>query len=542
MYLPLERTNVRDRSVFQNEATKHVALEGNSPPWGRIIFSLSAITVCAKIFGFAEKIVIAHYFGTTKTADVYFAVMAIVLSITFLIKELIHPSLLPVFARTLTHSANASGGLFRTAFLAVAGALVTGGIVFVAFSPSIVKCLAPGFSPSQKNTASLLLRCLTPGVICLGLMAVTYATLNARQKFLLSALGEMAFKLLVAIGFTILLPLMGIHAMAPVIGASACLCLLFHLYCLDDSRHLFIRNHGHYDQYFKKVLVLMGPLIVGVIFSHISDVVDNLLASQLPTGQLSYLNYAKRIVDAILLIGPVAVVTVAYSQMSQLSSQNRQEQFAQMFRKALRLLLYLSIPIACILIELRQPLLQCLFQHGSFDATSTRGTSSALLLYAVGLVTFSLDALFVYSFYAMSDTKTPVTYGVLCVLINIALAIALSAHFEYVGIAAALVAAKTIKVIMLGHRLRRRIKGVFDARIAVFLLKLAIATILLWITVKGLSVTAVAGSFLQITLMSLIAPALAGIAVFLVSSYLLGLDESKVLVSIVLRKRNPLRF
>ncbi|KKK49225.1 hypothetical protein LCGC14_3137180, partial [marine sediment metagenome] len=83
---------------------------------GRIVFSLSAIAVCTKIFGFAEKLVIAHFFGTADTADVYFASMGIVLSIVFLVKELIYPSLIPVFADSLPKSAYASGKLFREIF------------------------------------------------------------------------------------------------------------------------------------------------------------------------------------------------------------------------------------------------------------------------------------------------------------------------------------------------------------------------------------------------------------------------------------------
>jgi peptidoglycan biosynthesis protein MviN/MurJ (putative lipid II flippase) len=94
-------------------------------PLAGIVFSLSAIAVLAKVFGFAEKIVIAYFFGAGETTDVYFASVGVVLSVVFIVKELVYPSLLPVFAESMSESARASAGLFRKVFLSAAGVLTT---------------------------------------------------------------------------------------------------------------------------------------------------------------------------------------------------------------------------------------------------------------------------------------------------------------------------------------------------------------------------------------------------------------------------------
>ena len=80
----------------------------------------------------------------------------------------------------------------------------------------------------------------------------------------------------------------------------------------------------------------MGPLVIGVVFSHLSGLVDNMLASTLPTGHLSYLGYSKKLIDAILLIGPVALVTVVYSQLSHLALEPTKDEFKRLFIKAFR--------------------------------------------------------------------------------------------------------------------------------------------------------------------------------------------------------------
>lgn len=502
---------------------------------GRIICSLSVITVWAKVFGFAEKIVIAHFFGTSETADIYFAAMAVVLSLMFLIKELIYPAMLPVFTQTLEESPLLAGRLFGRVFLSAAACLALTACAGLAFPRILTSIIVPGFSDHQQKTMAHLLRLLAPVIIFTGLTLVTYTTLNARRKFLVSAFGDVIFKGIIAIGLIMLLPRIGLDALALVLGVGGLGCLLFHLCYLPERRYIIKPGAGASEP-FKKMLLLMGPLVMGVLFSHLSGLVDNLLASTLPTGRLSYLNYAKKIIDAILLIGPVAIVTVIYSQVSHLAAQGKQEELTKLIGKSARVLLYVSVPITCLLITLRGPLLRCLFEHGQFDGLSTLGTSNVLLIYAFGLVTFSLDALFVYSFYALSDTKTPVKFGILCVFLDIILALILLPHFQEIGIAAALVISKTVKVLILANRLFYRLTGLWNIGIWVFLAKLSITTVIMGLVINKVTFQQTSDSILDTLLFELLLPATAGIFVYILTSFLLKIEECVTFLSIIFSK------
>ena len=39
----------------------------------RAVFGLAGINIFSKFFGFAEKVIVAHFFGAGEIADVYFA-------------------------------------------------------------------------------------------------------------------------------------------------------------------------------------------------------------------------------------------------------------------------------------------------------------------------------------------------------------------------------------------------------------------------------------------------------------------------------------
>jgi len=333
----------------------------------------------------------------------------------------------------------------------------------------------------------------------------------------------------------IFLPCLQLNALPLTLGFAALAGLLIHLVFLPQRSCLFHATHGN-NQPFKKMLLLMSPLVAGVIFSHVSGIIDNLLASTLPSGRLACLSYAKKIIDALLLIGPVAIVTVIYSQIAHLAARRNMDQLSQLITHTIRLLLYISVPISCLIIILRQPILRCLFQHGSFTASSTDQTAAVLFVYALGLVTFSLESLLVYSFFALSDTKTPVFWGILCVVLDILLAWLWLPAFGELGIAGALVLAKTVKTIILAHRLRRKLPQLYNAKLIVFIFKLLFATALLAIVLKTTLVLHDFDSILETVIFGLFLPAAAGLAIFIIASFLLRLDESRWLWAQIIKR------
>ena len=500
----------------------------------KIVFSLSTIAVFTKIFGFAEKLVIAGFFGTKAKADVYFGATTIMLSIIWFIRELMYPSLLPVFAGALSKPPSAPRSLFRKAFLSAAVFLGVCSLVLGLLPGAVTTVLLPGFSNEKRLVTANLLRMLAPATLLLGLGMVTYTTLNARRKFLKAACPEAVLKLFVTVGLIALLPLLGIYAFGLVLGVGSLAYLIVHLYFIPESRFLLARRDDPDDGgHFKRVLLLMGPLVVGVVFSHVSALIDNLLASKLPGGHLSYLNYAKKLIDAILLIGPVALVTVVYSQLSHLASANEREKLRNLVTKTFRLLVYLTVPIACMLVVLRQPIIRCLFQRGQFDVSSTVGTSGAFMVYALGLSTLSLETLLVHSFFALSDTKTPVKFGILCVLLDIGLAIALLKPLGYSGIAGALVISKTVKIVILSAILHKRLEGLFDRSIIAFGAKLVVIASVVWSVMRLVVAVENSDSFLQTAVFDLVLPGIGALVAFVLCSYALRVEEFKAMVSLV---------
>ena len=498
------------------------------------VVAVSVITIVGKIAGFAEKVAVAHFFGTTGSADVYFAVMAILWSAVFLARELALPSLLPVFRAGMLKGSALAGGIFRGAFLAALGLSLFVVVAVALLGGRFVALALPGFKAAQSAGAVHLLRLAAPALICLLPMVVTYTCLNARKKFAASAFGESLFKILLVAGVVLTVPRFALAGVGPVIAVSALVALSFHLWFVPDRRYVLRPFEcAPAEQEYRSIWHLVQPLIVGVTLSHVAALVANTLASTLPSGSLSYLNYGRKLVDGILTVGPVAVVTVVYSHMAHLNAEGKRDDMSRMAARTARLLVYLGVPLACVVIQLRFPLVRMLFQHGRFDEASTAGTAGALLVYAPGIVVFALEGLLVYSFYAMSDTRTPVLLGIAFVAVDIALALVLMRPWGYIGIAAAHVSAKAAKTACLALLLRKKLPSLWTTGAPSFILKLSAAAAGLWLA-AGLSGRMLAPRERAAAgVPDFIVPAAVGVSAFAVISYLLGLEEPGQLAAMV---------
>ena len=505
---------------------------------GKAALGLSVIAVFSKVFGFMEKLIVAHFFGTDARADVYFVSMGIVLSLVFLVKELIYPSVLPVFAQVLKKSFYASSDLFRKLFFRLFLALAVFAVIAVLFSDAITGVLVPGFSEDKKILTSSLLKFLVPACLFMCLMTFTQSILNCRKKFFKAAIPEAGFKFFIVIGLIALVPILDIYALAAAALVGSILAFIVQFVFIPESKAVLAYRVYNANDEFARILKLAGPLVLGVVFSHISGLVDNMLASTLPTGQLSFLGYSKKLIDAILLVGPVALVTIVYSQLSHLSAEGRPEEFKTLFIRAFRLILFVSIPVSVVLVMLREPVIATLFERGKFTAQSTFGTSQALFIYATGLVTFAVEALVVYSFYALSNTKVPVRIGIFAVFLDIILAVSLVRPFGFAAIAWAYVFSKTVKVIILLLIMDRKFRFLRDGEFLNFVLKVAATSLLSAFCLYLLKDLKSGSSFFTTFVFDLAVPAAGFGFVFTLCCRLLRIEELNYLSSIFLRRKS----
>lgn len=428
------------------------------------VCGVTLIVLLVKVAGFGEKIVIAKYLGTSQAADCYYAAFAVMWTIVFVVRELLQPTCLPVYLSVVASSDGRGVGDRLVSAIAGCLALLLGvmACVMATWPVVIVGVFVPGFGDEARMEAAGLVRTMSIGIAVLTFTGLTKTLLDAHRRFWWSALGEFAFRLVYLIGLVFSF---GMLSLSSGVGLSIALAALtgLGLHALILRQHLQLRRprrSGAEIGSLRQMLLLAGPLVVGVAFSHVGQLVDTVLASMLAPGRLSALTYAKKLTDAIVLMGPVALSTVLFSHFSSLAAAGRVEELRGRLRRCLAVLIAASIPVAALVVGLRYPLVKLLFARGHFDTASIALTADALGCYGLGIVAMAVESLLVSTFYALKEMKTPTYIGMGSVTCDIILSWSLMQIWGHVGIALAVSLTKSIKVCVLLIALNRRLARV----------------------------------------------------------------------------------
>jgi putative peptidoglycan lipid II flippase len=164
------------------------------------------------------------------------------------------------------------------------------------------------------------------------------------------------------------------------------------------------------DAALRAFLVALAPLILANVFIRASTVVERYLASELPTGELSQVTYASRIVltlAVLLSAGPAAVI---FPRMAR-DTATGGTALRTTVSDGLQSLWNLVAPIVALLIALADPGVRLVFEHGAFTRADSEAVSSLLRLYSPSLVAAALGAITGRAIYALKATRVLAAVG-----------------------------------------------------------------------------------------------------------------------------------
>jgi putative peptidoglycan lipid II flippase len=128
-------------------------------------------------------------------------------------------------------------------------------------------------------------------------------------------------------------------------------------------------------------------------------------------------------------------------------------------RNGLGTLFFLNVIASVLLIVLAEPIVRLLFEGHKFDAVATHETAYALMCLAPGLVAFSTVNILARAFFALGDTKTPMKISIVCLTLNLLLAVALVVPLRQGGLGIANTTTSVCNVGLLLFALKKKLGG-----------------------------------------------------------------------------------
>ena len=227
-----------------------------------------------------------------------------------------------------------------------------------------------------------------------------------------------------------------------------------------------------------RLMTLIWPAAAGSGAVQINLVISTALAaSLLDHGSVTYIYMADRLNQLPLGLIGIGLGTVLLPTISRQLGAGDHTAAMETQNRGLELALLLTLPATVALVLCGEPIAAALFGYGRYTLADTHATAQALAAFSVGLPSYILVKVLTPGFYARQDTKTPVRYAMLSMLVNLALNLALIVPLRHMGPPLATAIASTVNVAMLYITLTRRGHFKPDARLRRRAPRLALAAL-----------------------------------------------------------------
>lgn len=437
----------------------------------KTILSAAAIigisSLASRLLGLIRDRVLADNFGAGELLDAYYAAFRVPdFVFNILVAGTIAAAFIPVFTNLYNQASREKAWQLTNSVLTIIGLFLVGlGVVLYFVAPYIAEYVAPGFDAETLNLMIWMTRIMLLSPIIFGVSSIIGSVLNALQRFVAYSLAPILYNLGIIIGALFFVPLWGPLGLAYGVVLGALLHLLIQIPSLSGTGWRFRFQLGRDLPETKKVAKLMLPRIIGGAATQINLIVSTGVASTLVIGSVAVFNFANNLQSFPLGIFGISFSVAAFPVLAHAVSKARNSEFIEKFSKTFRQVLYLIVPASIFIILLRAQIVRLILGTGAFDWEDTVLTAATLGFFAVSLFAQSTIPLLAKAFYALHDTKTPVTISVISMAINIILTIFLGKTMGVEGIALAFSIAAGINMLFLLGLLRMRVGDLHDKKI-----------------------------------------------------------------------------
>ncbi|HZY20389.1 MAG TPA: murein biosynthesis integral membrane protein MurJ [Ramlibacter sp.] len=435
--------------------------------------TVSLLTLASRVTGLLRDLLMAAFFGASALTDAF--------NVAFRIPNLFRRlfgegAFSQAFVPALAHTREQQGEEVTRALIdhvatVLAWVLLATCALGVVAAPLLVYGLASGLEkePRAFEAAVLMTRWMFPYIGFMSLVALSAGILNTWRRFAVPAATPVLLNLAMIVAAWVGAPwfqsigVEPIYAMAAGVMLGGVLQLAVQVPVLRRLGLLprigltwsRLRLAWH-DQGVRHIVSMMGPALLGVSVAQISLLINTQIASHLPSGSVTWLFYADRLMEFPTAMLGVALGVVLMPQLAAARGAGDAKRYSNMLDWGLRLVVLLATPASVALLVFSQPLVATLFHYGAFRDTDVQQVSLALAGYGAGLLGLVGIKVVAPGYYANQDMRTPVRIAVAVLIITQLMNIAFVPLFRHAGLALSIGAGALLNAGWLAFGLQRR--------------------------------------------------------------------------------------
>jgi putative peptidoglycan lipid II flippase len=401
--------------------------------------------------GLARELLVASTFGASAMTDAFNVAFRIPNLFRRLFAEgAFSQAFVPVLAGSKAQNGEAATKLLIDGVATVlAWALVLTCVVGVVLAPALVWAMASGMQkdPHGFEAAVFMTRFMFPYIGFMSMVALASGVLNTWKRFAVPAATPVLLNVAMIFAAWLLAPWFKTQGIEPIyamgvgvmVGGALQLAIQVPvLYQMGLLPRLAWRWSGlkaaWADPGTQHIAKLMLPALLGVSVAQISLLINTQIASHLPTGSVSWLTYADRLMEFPTAMLGVALGVVLMPQLASARASGDTQKYSSLLDWGLRIVVLMSVPCAIGLLIFAKPLVSVLYHYGAFTEFDVQQTTLALMGWGAGLVGIVAIKVLAPGYYASQDIKTPVQIAIVVLIITQLLNIAFVPLFKHAGL------------------------------------------------------------------------------------------------------------
>ncbi|GGR66159.1 membrane protein [Streptomyces humidus] len=366
----------------------------------------AALSVAGALLGLLRDQALARLFGAGSDTDAFLVAWTVPeFAATLLIEDGLAFALIPAFSMALAHRSRGAPGDPVRALVAgtlprLSLAFVAVGALLVGTAPQLVEALAPGLP--DPALAVDCTRLTATCAVSFGLAGYCSAALRAHRRYVAPAAIYVAYNVGIIAGMYALGGHWGVRSAAAGVAMGGLLMVVVQLPSLlsqlrrrtvDGERAVASEEPRPLDT------ALLTTVLLFALCRQSQVLVERFLASQLPAGAISHLNYAQKVAQMPMILS-VMVCTVTFPVVARALAEGDVERARGRVERDLALAACIVLLGTAAVVACAPQMIEVLFQRGAFTARDTAATAGPMRVYALGLLGQTLVGVLVRSYFS----------------------------------------------------------------------------------------------------------------------------------------------
>ncbi len=515
---------------------------------------LASSTLISAFLGlFRDRLLNSYYLGTYPTGiDAYTAAFTIPDFMFFILTSgALAVSFIPVFNQRLATGNKKSAWEMSSSLINLLAILtfIASILIMIFADPLIRHVVSPGLDESGMILAINMTRVIAINPFLFSIATVLTSMQQAVGRFIFYAFAPAIYNIGIIIGITAFtggINIFGVQifeggimgvALGVILGAILQLIVsLIGLFGLgfDYDFKIYWKNQG-----FRTILKLLPPRSLDQGIDYVNALVGTNLSSRMGAGAVRSYDQATTLHTVPVSLVGVAISTAFFPKLTEELGTGNNKKFNDTFRQALRMIIWISLPVAVIAFFARGYVTSFISNIGNNDSNGT--ISSVLGMLCVAIFAKSVFHIASRGFYAYQDTKTPFRVSIVAIGATIGMMVLFSTMgwgVDGLGIAQSIGA--VLEIIILLVILQRRSRGeildtAFWHGMARMLISAVVAGCVAYSMTRFFPLMATDNS-LVVTVPKFLLISAVSVLAYLIASYFLNLKEVKPVFNYVKKK------